>query len=174
MKLRGTSQDIDQVQAQAMVLSFFQDERPLKGSTGLTDWRMCGRFSKLIMSRFIDGRMGEPLLMPASHQLPVDKILLFGLGQREKFDLEQYKKVVGEMCDVLRRLQVTQFSLALPGITLSNLEPAEAAEILGKTVPSRFGPDHRLLEKVEVTVVADRNQLKSINPVLARLERSFR
>jgi hypothetical protein len=174
MKLRGVGQDIDQVPTDTLVLSFFQDERPLKGQTGLCDWRLCGRLSKLIKTKYIEGQFGDPLLMPADRQLPCEKILVVGLGPRNLFSLDRFRQVVTNICEALRKLQVTRFALALPGIGLSELDPAEASDILGKLIPSAFGPDQRVLENVDVTVLADRGQLKSIAPVLARLERSFR
>jgi hypothetical protein len=174
MKLRGVSQEVDQIQTDALVLSFFQDERPLKGTAGMSDWHMCGRLSKLIMARFVDGKFGEPLLMPAARRMACQKILLIGLGPTAKFDFDLYRSIVNQACDALRKLQVTHFALPLPGIGLSSVDAGEAAEYLGKILPSKFGPDQRVLENLDVMVIADRNQLKSIAPVLARLERTYR
>jgi hypothetical protein len=174
VKLRGVSQEVDQIQVEALVLSFFQDERPLKGSTGLSDWHMCGRLSRLVMNGFVDGRFGDPMLMPAPRRMACEKILVLGLGPRAKFDIDLYRSVVNSACDILRKLNVTRFALSLPGIGLSAVDPAEAADYLGKVLPTRFGPDPRILEALDVSVIADRNQLKSIAPVLARLERSYR
>lgn len=173
MKLRGTSQEIDQIQTDALVLSFFEDERPLKGSTGLTDWYMCGRLSKLIMSDFISGRFGEPLLMPAKRGMPFSKVLVMGLGKQAEFSVERFEYVIRQVCETLIKMNVNQFSLALPGVETSALDPAEAAEILGKVIPECFQGNPELLTDLEVTVITHRGSLKSINPVLARLERTL-
>ncbi len=174
MKLRGVSQEVDQLQTDALVLSFFQDERPLTGAAGLSDWHMCGRLSRLIMAKYVRGDFGDPLLMPAARRMACQKILLLGLGPRAKYDFDLYRSIVNRACDALRKLNVTRFALSLPGIALTTLDPGEAAEYLGKILPSKFGPDPRVLEALDVMVVADRSQLKSIAPVLARLERTYR
>jgi Cytosol aminopeptidase family, N-terminal domain len=172
MKLRGTSQSSDQVTTDAIVLSFFEDERPLKGPTGLADWHLCGRLSRLIIQKFVDGAFGEPLLMPATHRMPCEKVVVLGLGKKGAFNLDKYRTIVGQMCDALIKMRVNHFALALPGVALTELDPAEAASILGNVIASRFGTAPDLLADLDVTVFAERRNLKAINPVLARLERS--
>lgn len=172
MKFRGTSHSADRVPTDTLVLTFFQDERPLKGPTGLSDWHLCGRLSKLVMGDFVDGHFGEPLLMPATERLPFERIMVFGLGPRDKFGLEKYRDIINRLCDALVKMNIPEFALALPGVTMSDIDPAEAAEIFGQTAAACFRPHPELFDKLAVTVFADRDQLKSINPVLARLERS--
>ena len=172
MKLRGTSQAIERVITDTIVLFYFEDERPLKGAAGLADWRMCGRISKLIMSDFVSGEFGEPLLMPASHRLPWEKILTVGLGRRDTFDIKRYRQVIDQMINALDKMNIVRFALALPGTTLGDLEPGQAAEILGEMLIEHFGTKSETLARLDATVVAERDALKIINPVLARLERS--
>ncbi|MDP8222344.1 MAG: M17 family peptidase N-terminal domain-containing protein [Candidatus Lernaella stagnicola] len=173
MKLRGTSQRSDQVPTDTLVLSFFKDERPLKGATGLSDWHLSGRISRLIMQHFVDGTFGEPLLMPALRRMPCDKIMVAGLGRRENYTIQAYRTICKKICEALAKLNVTDFALELPGVALSELDAAEAAEILGNAIAERFGGDKERLARVEVTVFAERRHLKIINPILARLERSL-
>ncbi len=174
MKLKATSQEIDLIETDTVVLSFFENERPLKGAVGLTDWRMCGRLSRLIMHNWIDGEYGEPLLMPANHRMNSGKVLVLGLGLFDQYDMNRYKQVVDKICETLMKIQVNRFALPMPGVELAQLDPAEAAEILGKALQRVYGPKADLLRGLEVVVVAPGPDLKRINPVLARLERSNR
>ncbi len=43
MKAKILSESIDKTHSDTLVLSFFKDERPLRGANGLIDWRLCGR-----------------------------------------------------------------------------------------------------------------------------------
>ncbi|HPM78713.1 MAG TPA: M17 family peptidase N-terminal domain-containing protein [bacterium] len=174
MKLKATSQEIDLIETDTVVLSFFENERPLKGAVGLTDWRMCGRLSRLIMHKWIDGEYGEPLLMPANHRMNSEKVLVVGLGLFDQYDMNRYKQMVDKICETLMKIQVNRFALPLPGVELAQLDPAEAAEFLGKALQRVYGPKADLLRGLEVVVVAPGPDLKRINPVLARLERSNR
>lgn len=173
MKLRGTSQEIDIIETNTVVLSFFEDERPLKGAVGLTDWRMGGFLSRLIMDRWIDGHYAEPLLMPANHRMNSQKVFVIGLGSVQEYDLGRYKKLITQICEALYKIQVNRFALPLPGVFLSGLDPADAAEILGRSLEEWFGANNEMMTDMQVTVVASGSELKRINPVLARLERSI-
>lgn len=173
MKLKCTSQEIDRIPTNTMVLTFFQDERPLKGATGLTDWRMCGRLSRLIMEKWIDGHFGEPLLMPSNHRLQSELVLMVGLGPRAEYDLSRFKQVIEKIFDALKGLHAYNFTLSLPGIALTGLDAVDAAEMMGKVIQSRFGTNKEIINALEVTVVAPGPDLKRINPIFARLERSI-
>ena len=81
MEIIITSRPIDRISCQALALSFFQDERPLQGSTGLVDWRIAGKLSRLLIGRRLVGRSGETLLTPADERIAAERIFLFGLGK---------------------------------------------------------------------------------------------
>ncbi len=171
MKLRATSQEIDKIETDTVVLSFFHDERPLKGAVGLTDWRLGGFLSRLIMSKWIDGKFGDPLLMPANHRMQSQKVFVLGLGPVTAFDMRRYRDVVDHIADALFKIRVNRFALPLPGVLLAGLDPADAAEVLGRAVHTRYAKDPDLMAGLDVVVVAPGPDLKRISPVLARIER---
>src|SRR6186997_1926823 len=78
----------------ALLLTFFADERPLRGAAGLADWRLCGRLSRLIKQGRIEGKRGETLLLPPGRRLRFGRVLLFGLGDSSRFDEEAYRRDV--------------------------------------------------------------------------------
>lgn len=71
---------IDEVPGQVTLATFFEDVRPLRGSTSLIDWRLNGRLSDLILQGRISGHFKESLIMPSQGRLATNDILLFGLG----------------------------------------------------------------------------------------------
>ena len=85
MRLRAVNTDVVKLDVETLVITFFEDERPLKGQAGLADWRLCGAVSQLIIDRRIDGYVGEKILFPMSHRMKCDKILAIGLGQSNAF-----------------------------------------------------------------------------------------
>ena len=172
MKMRATSQEIDRIETDTVVLSFFHDERPLKGAVGLTDWRLGGFLSRLIMSKWIDGKFGEPLLMPANHRMQSKKVFVLGLGPVSAYDLHRYQQVIDHIVDALYKIKVNHFALPLPGVLLAGLDPADAAEIFGRAVQKRYGENADMMAGLEIVVIAPDPDLKRINPVLARIERS--
>jgi leucyl aminopeptidase len=98
----------------ALVLTFFREERPLRGAAGLADWRLCGRLSRLIKLGRVRGEAGESLLMPC-RRLPFRRILLFGLGPSRPFGEEVYRGHVRRIRDVMKKAGVQEYAVQPPG-----------------------------------------------------------
>ncbi len=81
-----SSLPIDEVPSQVALTTFYEDIRPLKGSTSLIDWRLNGRLSDLILQGKISGAFAEAVIMPAQGRLSAKEILLFGLGSSSELD----------------------------------------------------------------------------------------
>lgn len=119
----------DQVDSEALVLTFFEDERPLRGASGLADWRLCGQLSRLIKKQRVHGELGEHVLMPTGRRLGFDSIFLFGLGPSESFDDERYREQVREIRSVLDAARVKSFALQPPGRATGLIAARRALEI---------------------------------------------
>lgn len=78
-------QDIKKLEAEALIVGFFEDVRPLKGLAGELDWLLCGSLSNLIISRKLSGSLGDIALLTSQGKLPVQKIFMLGLGRRVDF-----------------------------------------------------------------------------------------
>ncbi|HLU65692.1 MAG TPA: M17 family peptidase N-terminal domain-containing protein [Kofleriaceae bacterium] len=113
----------------ALVLTFFRDERPLRGAAGLVDWRLCGRLSRLIKLGRIRGEAGESLLMPPGRRLPFSRIILFGLGAAGPFDEQVFRGHVRRIRDVVRRAGVREYAVQPPGRATGLVAPRRALEM---------------------------------------------
>lgn len=87
--MKGSSDSI-------LVIPIFQDERPLKESTGLLDWRMYGLISQHIEMGRIVGNRNETVLIPVHYHGEYKYILTIGLGIKtlNPFELKNKKDVV--------------------------------------------------------------------------------
>lgn len=112
----------------ALGLFRFAELRPLAGVTGLVDWRLLGKLSRLVIDGFATGEPDESLLFPLGGRLPQDRLLLLGLGQRERFGEHAFRRAVSRLFDDLDRLGDGDLVLALPGRVEGACEPAEAVE----------------------------------------------
>lgn len=113
--LQNELQRWDETEGDALVLTFFSDERPLRGAAGLADWRLCGRLSRLIKHRRISGRRGESVMLPPGRRLTFNRVFLFGLGSSQRFDEETYRQHVRWIRDVLRRAGASNYAIQAPG-----------------------------------------------------------
>ena len=101
----------------------FQEKKPLRGVTGLLDWRLLGRLSQLHITDRFSGSRGESLLVLPGNRLPADYLVLLGAGSERLFQSsidngtgeQVLNELLNEMFHCARRLNVTHITLSLPG-----------------------------------------------------------
>lgn len=100
-----SSLPIDEVPGRVALATLFEDVRPLKGSTGLIDWRLNGRLSDLILKGRISGHFSESVMMPSQGRVAADEILLFGLGKAADLDEKKFESGFSVLIDKLSLLK---------------------------------------------------------------------
>jgi len=174
MRIRPVSIPIDKVHTDTMVLSFFQDERPLKGSTGLADWRTCGMLSDFILNNNIDGRFKEKLLLPVKEdirrRINCQRLLMVGLGPKKDYDFDKCSQVMEVMLSSLMKLSVTQFALTLPGVGQAGLDYGLASTRFCETLAFTYRRKPELMALVDAVIVAQGARLKEISNVASKHE----
>jgi len=133
LDLRFTTPELrklDLVGTEVIVSTLASDERPPHGVTGLLDFRLAGRISKLIQSGFATGRVGEVVLVPGKPKLPFDKLLLFGIGRQRDFNDPVFRAVLDKMLRTLEGLRARTAVVELPGRHFDAISPERAADIL--------------------------------------------
>ena len=128
-------ESLERLQAEMVVLPFFQDERPLRGAAGLIDWRLCGAISRTISGGYLDGRFGEKGLFAAPEGVRADALLLLGLGPSESFEESGARAACALIAEALREAQTSSVALALPGRSLERLPALRAMQIWLETEP---------------------------------------
>jgi hypothetical protein len=73
-------QDITRLEAEAVIVGFHENARPLKQLAGRLDWLLCGSLSNLIITNKIQGALGDIALLTSQKKIPAPKILMIGLG----------------------------------------------------------------------------------------------
>jgi hypothetical protein len=121
---------LDDVSAEIIACAIWQDERPLTGLSGLLDWRLAGRLSKLARETFVKGTLGEVLVMPGRPRLTFDKVVVLGLGPRAEFDDDAFRQAVGKLLATLEGLHVKRAVVELPGRGDGTMGPERAAELV--------------------------------------------
>lgn len=118
-------------EADSLVVTFFSDERPLRGAAGLVDWRLGGWLSKLLKGGKLAGGASETTMIPpAKGRLSFSRILLFGLGGSAGFDEGRYKAAIGRIREVLSKAGVTRYALQPPGRATGLIAARRALELL--------------------------------------------
>jgi hypothetical protein len=133
LDLRFTTPELrklDLLGTEVIVSTLASDERPPHGVTGLLDFRLAGRISRLIKSGFATGKVGEVVLVPGKPKLPFDKLLLFGIGKQKEFNDPVFRAVLDKMLRTLEGLRARSAVVELPGRHFDAISPERAADIL--------------------------------------------
>lgn len=158
---------LDELKCEALAAPFFEDERPLTGTLGRIDWRMCGMISRLLLSGRIQGKRQETVLIPARPRLSFEKLLLFGLGPAKDFDDTVLKECVGHMLRTLDDACVRSSAFVLPGSSLPRVDPMRSMETFLRLLAAHPDQD-------EVTLVEPANRQRAMAPVVQREKRKAR
>jgi hypothetical protein len=153
MDLRFTLPDLkklDLTRTEVLACALAPGERPPRGVAGLCDYRLRGRISAIVQSRFVTGEIGEVVLVPGRPKLVFDKILLFGIGEPRDFSELVFRAVVERLLGTLGGLKARTAVVELPGRHLGAISPERAADILLEMAGARAEHDvWTLVEPVE-------------------------
>lgn len=160
MKFSFTSQPIDRIPAELLVLMHYQNQVPLHGLLGLVDWRMNGRVSQLVQNKVFTGKAKEMLLMPAEHRFKADKLVLLGLGHKEDFEEGHIAQVFDFVFQTASRMKAAQVCLTLSRLLPSQFEWRNAVRLfVSKSVDFPAVQEIIFCEPIEVVQEAKRRQL---------------
>jgi len=120
-----TTESLDRLQHECLVLGFFSDERPPRGNGGFVDWRLNGLVSRLIAEGRIRGDFSERVLIGPQRRIPPQKIVLFGLGRRRDLSYETLRDAGARMAETAVRMHCYDFAVEVPAADRSLLEVAE-------------------------------------------------
>jgi len=104
---------IERVDADVAFVTIFRDERPLRGSAGRVDWRLCGRLSRLLREERWVGEVGEAALIPTQGGLRAPLLIAAGLGARATFDASRCRAAARDAVERARRLRASTLALVL-------------------------------------------------------------
>jgi len=121
-------QDIKKLETGALIVGFFEDERPLKGFAGELDWLLCGALSSLILKHKLSGALGELALLTSQGKVPASKIFMLGLGPRGSISSETLRNAAQSAAAAAVGVGVA--SAALEYLTTPELSPEAAVSSL--------------------------------------------
>jgi hypothetical protein len=106
-----------------------EDERPLSGAAGLSDWRLCGQLSRLLVEGFFSGAADDSVLLPSNGRMGPGRIVVFGLGKLARLaDGPALGARLAAAASVLDRAGALSVALEVPGA--GRLDDAERARAL--------------------------------------------
>lgn len=125
-----STEGVDLQECEVLITGFFLDQRPLQGSSGLIDWRLNGRLSRLIIQKRLKGEWKETILIPSEGRVNSSMIVLVGLGRVKEYSYPRLRELSPFFLDILQKLKISRACLSLPYGDPTTVDCAKLAEIL--------------------------------------------
>jgi hypothetical protein len=129
-----SSEAIDLQECDVLVTGFFQDERPLRGSSGWMDWRLNGVLSRFLIEKRLTGDWQEATLIPSQGRVMSRMILLLGLGKIREYSYLRLRELSPYLLETLKKLNTSNVCLSLPYEESYNVDCGKLAEVLIESI----------------------------------------
>jgi leucyl aminopeptidase len=174
MDIRVVGADIAQIEADAVVVNLFEGvERP-GGATAAVDRILDGAITSLINRGEIKGKFEDISIVHTFGKLPARMVAIVGLGNRDDFDADKIRRVTGQFCRTLRKLNCRKIATILHGAGAGNLELEDSAQaitegaILGLYGFNRYKkPEYEDVDEIFL-VVREKEKIPILEPVVGR------
>lgn len=121
---------VDDQDCALLVIGFFKDERPLKGSSGWIDWRLNGMVSRFLMKKRLTGEWKETTLIPSQGRIQPRMILLLGLGELKEYSYPRLRELSPYLLETLKKLGTDSVCLSLPYEGSTQVDCGKLTEVL--------------------------------------------
>ena len=122
---------LEAVPAELAVIPCFAEDRPLPGSAGRADWRLCGALSRGVRAGWLRGAAGEAALVPSGGGIAAPRVMALGLGSRVAFDAAALERFAAEAVQRAVRLRARSLALGWPDRIRLAPEPQVEALLAG-------------------------------------------
>ena len=160
---------LDDLQGVCLVLTSFEEDRPLRGLSGLVDWRLNGQLSRLILGGFVDAHYLEATLAPIVGRLPFGQLVLVGLGRRSEFTAQRFEETCRFCFKAMQGLGVHEVAMMLPGRVGIDVGLRQALAGWRRAILEAFAPEE--LQRVTITLLEPTDVQRELVEPLRLLER---
>ena len=124
--------DITQFAGDAIVVNLFEGVTSPGGATGAVDQAMRGALSTLIADGAVTGKRASITTIHTLGTLPAKRVVVAGLGKREKFDVDTVRAVSGAVARTLRRSGVRSAATVAHGAGIGGLDAHDSAQAMAE------------------------------------------
>lgn len=130
MNLEVTQGSIQSASADTIIVNLFKGVTKPAGATGSVDQALGGALSELIASGDFSGKIGEVGVFYPRGMISARRVLVTGLGEQDKFDLEQVRKASAAAIRKARELKARHVASVVHGAGIARLPAGLATQAL--------------------------------------------
>jgi len=127
MKIELVIGDIIRHRADIVVVNLFEGEKIPGGATGAADAAIGGAIKAAVRDGDFQGKWGETLLLRPGRGLASRRVLVLGLGKKEKFTPDLVRQSVLPVMRVAKKLKLKTVASVIHGAGAGGLDPRTAA-----------------------------------------------
>lgn len=124
MQIVESSQPIEEIDAEVLVLFHLEDEPAPRGRLGQVDWILCGTVSRLRARGKFAGERGATALLVPNRKLKADRILVVGLGHQADLSMVALYRLSYQAAQAILDLHCTHVAMEPPFRAFPHEAPA--------------------------------------------------
>ena len=174
MNLSVVHGSIQSADADTIIVNLFKGVTRPGGATGAIDQALGGAIGELIASGDFTGKLGEVGVFYPRGAIGARRVLVTGLGEQEKFDLEQVRKAAAAAIRKARELQARHVASIVHGAGIARLPAGLATQaMLEGTLLALYQYEGRKLEREEVGEIAAFSVVEFDESKIAAIEKAM-
>lgn len=130
MEVKVVSGDITQAKVDAAIVNLFEGTESPGGATGAVDQALEGAISRLIAAGEIKGKSGEVTLIHTLGKLEPERVIIVGLGKKEKFSIDSLREVMASACRFSRKIGAKRVATIVHGAGAGGFAPEKCVQAL--------------------------------------------
>ncbi|MBA7487324.1 Cytosol aminopeptidase [subsurface metagenome] len=134
MEINVISGDIAKIEADAIILNFFEGMEQLDGDMATVDKALSGAISRFISQGEIKGKLNEVTVIHTLDNLPTARVVVVGLGKQPELSLDKVRGVVAETCRLLQKKNVKTIATLAQGAGIAGISLDGAAQAVTEGV----------------------------------------
>ncbi|MFC1929403.1 leucyl aminopeptidase [Chloroflexota bacterium] len=130
MEIKVVTGNITKIEADAIIVNFFEGMEGLDGDIAAVDKALDGAISQLIDQKEIKGKLNEITLIHSVGKLPSSRVIVSGLGKQAELSPNKIRGAIAETCRWLRKKGLKNIATVVQGVGINNISPESSAQVI--------------------------------------------
>ncbi len=133
MKIQGIQGSLTEVKCDVLIINLFKGVTAPAGGTGAINKALDNLISSYVIEKEqFEGELNKTYVLPTYGKLPADKVVLVGLGESKKFDLNKVREVSATALRKAQELNAKTVCTILHGAGVAGFKPGACAQSIAE------------------------------------------
>jgi leucyl aminopeptidase len=132
MKIEAKNQKLENSKCDALIVNLFEGVTTLSGSTGAVDEALGGLVKNIVKEEGFKGKLGSTLVIRTNGAIPAKKVIVVGLGKKDKFDIVALRKAISASLKCAKREKAKTISSIVEAAKASDLSSTDIGQAIGE------------------------------------------